>query len=423
MPRSERLPAVRIVCAAFLSLLLTGSVALPASAQTIRVQNGAVVEVNNGGVWDLQGGTMDFGPAGASTRLREEQAGRVTGGRLTATRDFGSPSQANPAGLGVVLSAAPDVGEITVIRGHTAQTASNGNVSIERYYDISVAQNNAGLDATLTVGYADAELNGIAESDLELFRSTDDGATWTEEGADSRDPQFNTVTLSGVERFSRWTLGSSSSPLPVELASFEAAKAQAGGTGEEAVQLTWTTAAEQNNAGFEVQRRIFDASAPGARRAEETGSWRRVGFRESTAAGGTTTEAQSYRFTDEALPYAADTLAYRLRQVDTDGSATLTDPVRVARGAVSSLQLKETYPNPARRRVTVRYAIPGEEAASDVTLSLYNVLGQRVRTAVTQTEAGRHEVQVPTHDLASGVYFLRLQAAEQIRTQKLTVVR
>ena len=77
---------MRTRCLLTLSLLLGLSLALtvPAAGQQTLVQNGAVVEVNNGGVWDLEGGTMDFGPAGASTRLREERAGRVTGGRLTA---------------------------------------------------------------------------------------------------------------------------------------------------------------------------------------------------------------------------------------------------------------------------------------------------------------------------------------------------
>ena len=404
MPRSECLPAVRIVCAALLSLLLTGSVALPASAQTIRVQNGAVVEVGNGGVWDLQGGMMDFGPATASTRLREEQAGRVTGGRLTATRDFGSPSQASLAGLGVVLSAAADVGEITITRGHIVQTAANGNASIARYYDISVAQNNSGLDATLRLEYADAELNGLVESDLELFKSADGGATWSREGADSRNAQFNLVTLSGVDSFSRWTLGGASSPLPVELASFTGAQTDTG------VRLSWQTASETANAGFRVQRRSRAA-----------GTWTKVGFVESRADGGTTTDAQSYRFTDADLPFAADSIAYRLQQVDTDGTTSLSEPVTIARSAVGEAQLLGTYPNPARSRATVRFALP--DGAADARLALFDVLGRRVETVARNPEPGRHERTVSVSTLSSGVYFVRLRAAGSVQTQKLTVVR
>ncbi|MEF8940304.1 MAG: T9SS type A sorting domain-containing protein, partial [Salinivenus sp.] len=412
---------MRTRCLLILSLLLGLSLALtvPAAGQEILVQNGTTVEVNNGGVWDLQGGTMDFGPAGATAALSEPSGGRVYNGLLTAVRALSNPTAADPAGLGIEITASNDLGDVTVTRGHAIQTASNGNESIERYYEISPSQNNSSLSAELRFSYNDAELNGRPESDLEFFKSTDGGSSWSEEGFDSRDATANTVTLSGIASLSRWTLGSEASPLPVELARFEAAKKQARGAGEEAIQLTWTTAAEQNNAGFEVQRRIVDARAPGARRGVEIGSWQQVGYRESTAAGGTTAEAQTYRFTDEALPYAADTLAYRLRQVDTDGSATLTDPVTVGRGGPDRLRLLGTAPNPARQRATVRYGVPGG-LDDDVVLRLYDMLGRRVRTVTAGAEAGRHEQTLELGGLSPGVYVLRLRAGGATTTKKLT---
>jgi hypothetical protein len=333
-------------------LLFSGAIALPAPAQQVLVQNGATVEVANGGALDLQGSAMDFGPVGTTNQLSETSKGRVTGGLLTADRALNSPSQADPAGLGAVLSASVDMGDVTITRAHPAQTGS-GNESIRRYYDISPSKNNTGLSAELTHSYADAELNGLSESGLGIFKSTDGGSIWSEEAFDSRDASTNEVTLSGIESFSRWTLGSEASPLPVELASFEADRTEASGTGEEAVRLSWMTATEQNNAGFEIQRKAEGGTSGG--------TWKQVGFRESKAPAGTTTEARTYRFTDEDLPNAADTIAYRLRQVDVSGT-TLSDPVRGARSGISSLQLKETSPNPASRRVTVRFVVP-EQAA------------------------------------------------------------
>jgi len=404
MPRSERPHAVRLVCAALLSLLLTGSVALPASAQTIRVQNGAVVEVNNGGVWDLQGGTMDFGPAGATATLSEPSEGRVHNGRLTAIRALTNPTAADPAGLGIEITASNDLGDVTVTRGHAIQTASNGNESIERYYDISPSQNNSGLSAKLRFSYNDAELNSRPESDLEFFKSTDGGSSWSGEGFDSRDASANTVTLGGIASLSRWTLGGASSPLPVELASFTGAQTDTG------VRLSWRTASETANAGFRVQRRSGAA-----------GTWTKVGFVESRAEGGTTTDAQSYRYTDDDLPFAADSVAYRLQQVDTDGTTSLSEPVTIARSAVGEAQLLGTYPNPARSRATVRFALPDD--AADARLELFDVLGRRVETLARNPEPGRHERTVSVSTLSSGVYFLRLRAAGSVQTRKLTVVQ
>lgn len=49
---------LRFLCILLLSAALFSFDAL---AQQVLVQNGATAEVSNGGVWDLQGGTMDFG--------------------------------------------------------------------------------------------------------------------------------------------------------------------------------------------------------------------------------------------------------------------------------------------------------------------------------------------------------------------------
>jgi hypothetical protein len=372
-------------------------------AQTVRVQNDATVRVQNDASWDLQGGTMDFGSPGATARLDEQGSARVANGQLMTTRSLNNPSGADPAGLGLQITASVNLGNVTVTRGHTAQTG-NGNSSIERYYDVSPSQNNSGLSAELTVSYNDAELNGLTESDLEFFKSTNGGMSWSEEGFDSRDAQNNAVTLGGIESLSRWTLGSEDQPLPVELAAFE------GTTTKSGVTLTWQTTAETNNAGFEVQRRTA-ATAEAA--------WNEVGFVESNAEGGTSTEATTYRFADKDLPYAADELEYRLRQVDVDGSETLTDPVEIER-AVEQLELRKTFPNPASGQATVQFAVPGRQ---DVALRLYDVLGRQVRTVQQGALEGRQELQVDLSGLPSGTYFVRLRAEDHVRTQRLTVVR
>ena len=400
----------RLACA----LLLPLGTAAPAPAQSVEVQNGATVQVQNGGAWDLEGGQMDFGPAGSTARLDEQARSRVAGGTLTATRSLNGPSQAEPAGLGVVLTTSADLGAVTLTRGHTAQSGG-GNVSIERYVDISPSQNNSGLSATLTLEYRDDELNNLSEPDLEFFRSTDDGATWSAEGIASLNESGNTATLNGISAFDRFTLGSAAQPLPVELARLEGTVVEPDdgarpGPGA-AVQLTWTTASETGSAGFEVQRRAA------------SGGWTRVGYRESKAEGGTATEALTYRFTDPEVPYAADSVRYRLRQVDVNGSATLSDPVTVARPGVSEVQLLGTAPNPARRQATVRYGLPEGLAGDNVTMRLYDVLGRQVRSADVQAEPGRHEQTLDVGGLSSGVYFLRLRAGGQTKTRKMTVVR
>ena len=205
-----------------------------------------------------------------------------------------------------------------------------------------------------------------------------------------------------VPGFGEFVLASDSEPLPVELSGFEATL-----DGEDAVRLTWTTASETGNAGFRVQRKAGDAGE---------GSWTTVG---SVEGKGTTTEPTSYRYADEGLPYEADRLTYRLKQVDTDGSAGYSKEVTVDR-EVTEVQLLGTYPNPAQQRATLRYAVPQRQ---DAKIHLYDILGRRIQTVVNGERKGRHERQLDVSRLASGVYFLRLAAGGKTRTQKLTIVR
>ena len=120
------------------------------------------------------------------------------------------------------------------------------------------------------------------------------------------------------------------------------------------------------------------------------------------------------------LPYAADSLSYRLRQIDTDGTESFSEAVRVAQG-VQAAELLPTYPNPVRGQATIRFAVPERQA---VRIVLYDLLGRRVQTVVRADAEGRTERVLDVSGLASGTYFLRMQAAGGIvATQRITVVR
>jgi len=198
-----------------------------------------------------------------------------------------------------------------------------------------------------------------------------------------------------------WILFGDASRLPVELARLDA-RVDAG-----AVTLTWKTASETGNVGFEVQRQSVDGS-----------SWSNLGFVEG---GGTTSKPQTYRFEDASLPFSADSLQYRLKQVDTDGTTHLSDAVTIARRTVGEADLRSVYPNPTTRRATVEVAVPTE--AGEARLELFDLLGRTVRTIATGMESGRTTQTLEVSDLSPGVYFLRLRAAGTTTTQKLTVVR
>ncbi len=81
--------------------------------------------------------------------------------------------------------------------------------------------------------------------------------------------------------------------------------------------------------------------------------------------------------------------------------------------------IDQNYPNPFNPSTTIRYGLP---LRSQVTLTVFNTLGQRVATLVQgEQEAGNHEVHFNGAGLASGVYFYELRAGEFVQTRKLVL--
>jgi hypothetical protein len=79
-------------------------------------------------------------------------------------------------------------------------------------------------------------------------------------------------------------------------------------------------------------------------------------------------------------------------------------------------------PNPAVRRARIGFFLPRE---SRIDLELYGLAGASVRSVLRRAAcpAGEHTVELEVGDLPTGVYWCRLQAGAQVRSQKLLVLR
>jgi len=106
------------------------------------------------------------------------------------------------------------------------------------------------------------------------------------------------------------------------------------------------------------------------------------------------------------------------------GAATGVDDPR---GPGMKTMLRGSYPNPFNPTTTIEYSL---ERDAKVTLAIYDVTGQKVRTLISGagTEAGIHTVSWDgTNDagtrLASGVYFASLAAEGRVSSRKLVLLR
>ncbi|MEM6646870.1 MAG: DUF4397 domain-containing protein, partial [Bacteroidota bacterium] len=84
--------------------------------------------------------------------------------------------------------------------------------------------------------------------------------------------------------------------------------------------------------------------------------------------------------------------------------------------------LEQNYPNPFNPTTSIRFELP---ATRDVTLTVYNVLGQQVTTLIDGAQLGRgtHRATFDARNLASGLYVYRLQAGSDIATRTMMLVK
>ncbi|CAN5525647.1 hypothetical protein BH23BAC4_BH23BAC4_15120 [soil metagenome] len=194
-------------------------------------------------------------------------------------------------------------------------------------------------------------------------------------------------------------------PVPVELVAFE------GVWDNDQVRLNWSTASETNNAGFEVMRRSILSAG-------DFGDWEALSF---VNGNGTTDTEQEYAFVDAGVPFTANRVQYRLRQVDTDGTSEYSGEIELDASVPTALRLHPAFPNPIRISATLRFELPSEGAVS---ITLYDMLGRTVQHLVDRDmEVGRHQVSLDAQGLAAGVYIVRLSTADRAETQRLTIVR
>lgn len=180
------------------------------------------------------------------------------------------------------------------------------------------------------------------------------------------------------------------SVIPVELISFTSSIVK------DEVVLSWETASETNNNGFEIERKTGE-------------DWTKIGF---VPGAGTTTEVMKYSYKD-APKGLSGVISYRLKQVDYDGSFTLSKAINVDVSAFtpSTYSISQNYPNPFNPSTLIKFALPFE---SNVKVTIYNINGEMVKELVNGAKtAGNHEVSFNTEglNLSSGVYFYSIKAS------------
>ena len=83
--------------------------------------------------------------------------------------------------------------------------------------------------------------------------------------------------------------------------------------------------------------------------------------------------------------------------------------------------LDQNYPNPFNPSTNISYGLPRQEL---VKLNVYDSIGQKVVTLVNEIQsAGYHKINMNAGNLSSGVYFIRIEAGDFVRTKKMMLLK
>ena len=189
--------------------------------------------------------------------------------------------------------------------------------------------------------------------------------------------------------------------LPVELVSFNAIVVK------DKIELNWKTATELNNYGFEIERASASLSM----------TWQKIGF---VQGNGNSNSPKEYSFTDPSV--TSGSYAYRLKQMDNDGTFKYSDMVEVTVNHIpNDYSLNQNYPNPFNPSTTIAYDIP---KTSLVRISVYDILGKEIKLLVnTEKNPGHYEIIFDAKDLAGGIYYYSIRAGEFSQSKKMILLK
>ncbi|MDA0194658.1 MAG: T9SS type A sorting domain-containing protein [Bacteroidetes bacterium] len=224
----------------------------------------------------------------------------------------------------------------------------------------------------------------IVGSDLRLLITRDDAIfidndVTPQAGSYNIDNQlitFSNVSFQDGDYFTLGTADNTTSPLPIELISFDVA------TQSSSVIVKWRTATELNNDFFTVEKSVL---------AEH---WEVV---VQTPGAGTTTQTNQYQITDNN-PYPGISY-YRLKQTDYDGHFSYSN---IAFVYIESDNAVNVYPNPVDDVVFIESDM---DSASKI--YLMNSIGQVMNLSPAGNENSQTEFD--TSGLSEGIYFIVIE--------------
>ncbi|MEW6654581.1 MAG: T9SS type A sorting domain-containing protein, partial [Bacteroidota bacterium] len=87
----------------------------------------------------------------------------------------------------------------------------------------------------------------------------------------------------------------------------------------------------------------------------------------------------------------------------------------------SNYSLEQNYPNPFNPSTSISFSLAKQ---TDIKLKVYDITGKEVASLFNgKKEAGKHKLDFSAQNLASGVYYYRIEANDFVQTKKMLLVK
>jgi hypothetical protein len=194
------------------------------------------------------------------------------------------------------------------------------------------------------------------------------------------------ILISGAQGWSNWGFaGQSSSPLPVELLSFN------GECQENMININWSTASENNSSYFDIEK------------SEDGEDWIKIA---TVEAAGNSNSLINYNIQDFRKSYSSN-LYYRLNQFDVDGKNEVFGPILIVCEPDLSIDSEiNLFPNP--NNGDFQLVVNSKEDNVEITMIITDTYGRKVSSINNTLQSGINLYSFSNLNLNSGVYYIKI---------------
>lgn len=273
------------------------------------------------------------------------------------------------------------------------------NVANEGYWEV-IPTNGMPNTGVYTARLCYSNFTTIGSPNCLRVVKSEDHLAWMQEGLHGSVDNVTTfsVTRDGQTGFSWFDIGGDMvvNPLPIELTSFAANCGSKSGD----IEITWSTASEQNNAYFTLER------------SKDAVAWESV----TTVPGAMNSNTPiNYSYTDHV---SATGYYYRLSQTDVNGDHEMFNPIYINCGSANSgVDLINAYVNVGGSTVVV-FRVPDNQ---DYTLDIYDLRGRKLARTLGAATKGVNQVSLDVQGFSDAIYLVTLNTGGESLSKKFLV--